>query len=177
MKKENAEEKALLGKISKACKDKRVRIVIEWLGIGLMSFVAFIPRGLQTGEQWPQIYHSLYWGLSKPVFILGMGMTILPTILGHRHSFFNFILTPKLFHFIARISFCTYLVHLMVLYYFILSRNYNIYYNIVDNFITYLGLLIVSLIYGFISTVLVELPFAKIQKEVISMLKAKQKAK
>ena len=142
-----------------------------------MSLVAFIPRSLQTGTAWPQINHSLYWGLSKPVFLLGMGMTILPTMLGHSHSFFNLILTPKLFHFIARISFCTYLVHLMVLYYFILSRNYDIYYNTIDNFIVYLGLLTVSLFYGFISTVLVELPFAKIQKEVMSIIKSKAKAK
>lgn len=94
-------------------------------------------------------------------------------MLGHRHSFFNMLLTCSTFHFIARISFCTYLVHLMVMYNFVLSRNYNIYYNIIDNFMAYLGILVLCLIFGFITTVLIELPFAKLQKEVLARLKAK----
>jgi peptidoglycan/LPS O-acetylase OafA/YrhL len=138
-KKEKVEDGTLLGKFYNICKDRRVRICIEWVGIGIMSFVAFVPRCLQTGCAWPQIVHSFYWGLSKPIFLLGMTMTILPTMVGHSHSFFNLIMTSSAFHFIARISFCTYLVHLMVLYNFIMSRNYNIYYNIIDSFIVYLG--------------------------------------
>lgn len=136
-----------------------------------MSLVAFIPRDLQVGHEWPQIAHSFYWGFSKPIFLLGMAMTILPTMLGHTHSFFNTLLTSKSFHFIARISFCTYLVHLMVLYNYFLSRNYDIYYGIVDQFITYLGMLSVSLGLGFLLTVFVELPFAKLQKELMNKLK------
>jgi peptidoglycan/LPS O-acetylase OafA/YrhL len=107
-----------------------------------------------------------------------MTMTILPSMLGHGHSFFNLIMTSSAFHFIARISFCTYLVHLMVLYNFTLSRNYNVYYNIIDNFIAYLGILVLSLVFGFITTVLIELPFAKLQKELMTTIKAKaRKAK
>jgi peptidoglycan/LPS O-acetylase OafA/YrhL len=129
-----------------------------------MSFVGFIPRDLQVGHEWPQIAHSFYWGFSKPIFLLGMVLTILPTMLGHSHSFFNTLLTSKSFHYIARISFCTYLVHLMVLYNYFFTRNYDIYYGIVDQFITYLGMLIISLALGFLLTVFVELPFAKLQK-------------
>jgi peptidoglycan/LPS O-acetylase OafA/YrhL len=49
-----------------------------------------------------------------------MFLTILPSILGIHHSFFNLILNAKALTFIARISFCTYLIHLMVIYGFIL---------------------------------------------------------
>ncbi len=150
---------------------------IEWGGIGLMSFVGFIPRNLQLGNEWPQLLHSFYWGLSKPIFLLGMTMTILPTMIGHSQSFFNTLLTSRAFHFIARISFCTYLVHLMVLYHFILSRNYNIYYNIIDTFIVYLGMLVVSLGFGFLGTVFIELPFAKLQKELMNAIKGRVKEK
>ena len=67
--------------------------------------------------------HSLYWALSKPIFIGGMFLTILPSILGQTSSFFHLILNAKIFTFIARISFCTYLVHLFVIYQFIYSRS------------------------------------------------------
>jgi peptidoglycan/LPS O-acetylase OafA/YrhL len=117
---------------------------------------------------------SFYWGLSKPGFILGLMLTLLPTILGHRHSFFNLVLTSKAFHFIARISFCTYLVHLMVLYQYTLTRNYNIYFNITEAFVAYLGMLVVSLFLGFWLTVLVELPCAKLQRELMQFVKGKR---
>lgn len=168
----------IIGKMERWFSERKARLAVEWIGIGLMSFVAFIPRCQQTGDcRWSQTMHSLYWGLSKPIFLLGMTMTILPSMLGHFHSFFNLILTPKIFTFIARTSFCTYLVHLMVLDYFILSRNYNLYYNITDVFITYLGLLVQSLIFGFLTTMFIELPFAKLQKYAVGRLKAKAKAK
>lgn len=120
---------------------------------------------------------SFYWGLSKPIFLIGMIMTILPTILGYTHSIFNMLLTPKIFYFIARISFCTYLVHLLIVYQFLFTRNYNTYYNIIDTFTFYLGLLIVSLFFGFLLTIFVELPFAKLQKEVMNKLKVRKNDK
>lgn len=132
-----------------------------------MSLMVFIPRNIQTGSNWPQLANSLYWGFSRAIFVLGTILTILPTILGHTTSFFNLILTSKLLHFIARISFCTYLIHLMVIYQFTYTRNYDVYYTIVDTFVIYLGLLVVSLFFGFLMTVFVELPFAKLQKQLI----------
>lgn len=154
----------ILGRAESLFKNKFIRIGCEWFGFGLMALVAFLPRNIQTGTHWSQLAMSFYWGLSKPVFLFGLIFTILPATLGHSHSFFNTILTPKLFHFIARISFCTYLVHLMILNQFVYTRNYNIYLNLIDTFIVYLGMLMLSLLFGFLLTVIVELPFAKLQR-------------
>lgn len=84
---------------------------------------------------------------------MGMMLTLLPSSLGIRHSFFNLVLNAKVFVLIARISFCTYLVHLMLIYRFIYMRTYDIYYNLVDMFITYLGLLPIILLFGFLMTI------------------------
>lgn len=154
----------LLGRAELLFKNKYIRIGCEWFGFGLMALVAFLPRNLQTGSHWSQLAMSFYWGFSKPVFLFGLILTILPSTLGFSHSFFNLILTPKIFHFIARISFCTYLVHLMILYQFIFTRNYNIYFNLIDTFQAYMGMLMLSLFFGFLLTVIVELPFAKLQR-------------
>lgn len=82
-------------------------------------------------------------------------MTILPSLLGIRHSFFRLILCSKILSFIAKISFCTYLVHLMVVYGFIYDRSYDIYYSLLDIFVIYVGLLVICLALGFVLTVTV----------------------
>lgn len=154
-----------------------MRIGVEWLGIGLMALVAFITRPLQTGSHWPQIGHSLYWAFSKPIFVTGMILTVLPSCLGIKHSFFNLILTAKCFVLIARISFCTYLVHILVIYYFLLDRVYDVYYTIPDVFVMNFGLLTISLFFGFILTMFVELPFANLLKIWMASFKQPEKMK
>jgi len=152
---------------------KFLRIAIEWFGIGLMVLVTFIVRPLQTGSHWPQEAHSFYLVLSKPVFIFGMILTVLPSILGIRHSFFALILNVKLFAWIARISFCSYLVHLMVIVWYYYTRTYDVYYKFQDTFATYMGLLTLSLFFGFIMTMLVELPFSNLLELLMTGFKAK----
>ena len=147
------------------------RIGVEWLGIGLMALVTFVVRPLQVGHHWDQIWHSVYWTFSKPIFILGVIFTILPSCLGISHSFFNLILTNKCFVYIARISFSTYLVHILVIYYYLTDRTYDMYYNIPDLFSIYLGILVLCLFFGFIVTLTIELPFANLQKMIIEKLR------
>lgn len=146
-----------------------LRWLMELIGLGVMAFLVFIPRTLQEGGEWPQIWHSLYFCLSKPLFILGMVFVILPPLLGIK-SFFRTILDTRLFNFIAKISFCTYLVHLMVIYQFYTSRAYDFYYSIIDGFTIYVGCLVLSCLVGFILTVLLELPCAYYQKELMKAL-------
>ena len=95
-------------------------------------------------------------------------MTILPSCLGITHSFFNLILNAKVFVFIARISFGTYLVHLLIIDYFFADRTYDLYYTTPDLFAIYFGLLVLCLFFGFIVTITIELPFANILKNLTS---------
>ena len=137
------------------------------MGIGLMALVVFLPRLLQTGHTWPQAAHSIYRTFDKPLFVLGIIFTILPTVLGASHSFFNTLLTSKLFNFIARISFCTYLMHLFPLMQFEVTRNYDLYMSTSDVFVLYTGILVLSLFLGLVLTLTVELPFANLQKHLM----------
>ena len=131
------------------------RLSLEWTGIFLMALVVFIPRLLQIGFNWPQIVHSFYYGFSKPIFIIALLLAIIPTLLGYHKSFLNTILTAKIFSFISKISFCTYLVHFIVITQFISSRVYNQYYNVLDTLVVYFGLLIISLLFGLIATLII----------------------
>ena len=111
------------------------------IGLGIMAFVVFVPRTLQKGNEWPQIWHSFYFCFSKPVFISGL------------------------------------LVHLIIIYQYYSSRTYDIYYSIVDDFVMYAGCLVLSCLVGFIMTVLLELPCAYYQKELMNKIKSWNKSK
>lgn len=73
----------------------------------------------------------------------------------------------------AKISFCTYLVHLIILIQYIFSRTEDSYYSIIDAFPAYLGCLVLSCFFGFLVTVFVEVPCSQWLKEAVSKLKKK----
>ena len=124
-----------------------------------------------AGYIWPQWLQSLYIVFSKPIFILGLIMTTLPSCLGIGHSFFNLILNAKVLTWIARISFCTYLIHLMVIFRNLYMKVYDIEFNNTYAFVTHFGLLVLSLFFGFIATMIIEVPFANMLKLAFMALK------
>jgi len=67
----------------------------------------------------------------------------------------------------AKISFCTYLIHLMVIYQFCTSRTDDVYYSINDGFILYVGCLALSCTLGFLMTIFVEVPCSYYQKQLM----------
>ena len=91
-------------------------------------------------------------------------MVVIPTALGIKGSFFELVLNSRLLMVIARISFCTYLVHLMVIYQVIYVQNNDFYYDLTTLFVIYIGILVLSLLLGFLLTILVEVPFSNLLK-------------
>jgi peptidoglycan/LPS O-acetylase OafA/YrhL len=98
-----------------------------------------------------------------------------PSVLGCKGSFFRVLLDNRILNFIAKISFCNYLVHLMVILQYISSRTYDNYYSLLATFPLYLGSLVVSCFFGFLMTIFVELPFSVWQKEFMKLLTKSKK--
>jgi peptidoglycan/LPS O-acetylase OafA/YrhL len=146
-------------------------MIVEVMGIGLMLFLVMIPRTLQVGTTWSQELHSLYLSLAKFLFVIGLSLTILPSLLGCKNSMVMFMMDTSFFNFIAKISFCTYLLHLIIMEAWVTGRTYNHYYEIVPQFADYAGILTLSLFCGLIMTLLIEAPFAKLQKLLVNNLK------
>lgn len=94
-------------------------------------------------------------------------MVTFPTVLGVKGSFFQILLDNKILNFMAKISFCTYQVHLIVIMQYTSSRTFDNYYSMLATFTPYLGCLVVSCFFGFLMTILVELPFSAWQKELM----------
>lgn len=140
-----------------------------------MAFLTFIPHTLQNGGSWPQIAHSLYLCFSRVFFNLGIALAIGPTLLGIQNSFVMTLLDSSLFDFLAKISFCGYLVHYIVLSQVLAVEKTDTYYDIPERFVYHLGILVMTCFFATLMLFIVEIPFASLQKRVMAQLKTKKK--
>lgn len=138
-----------------------------------MLFVVLVPRSLQMNAVWPQWCHSLYLSTGKVFFVLGMYSTILPTLLD-LPNFTFFIMDTKVFNFIAKISFWTYLIHYMVVLQITYRQKIDFYYSVGDILPIYIPTAAISLFFGFIGTLIVEVPFGKMVKMLFNKLMGKK---
>ena len=137
---------------------------MQLFGIALLLFVVLIPRTLQVGHKWPQTVHSLYLTFGKFVFVIGTSMILTPALLKVKDDFIFFLLDTKHFNFTSKISFWTYLVHYIVIEIVAYGQKTDFYYSIGNVLYLYFGIVIISMFFGFIGTMLVEVPFAKMEK-------------
>ena len=84
------------------------------VGFEILLFITFFPRGLQMGDQWSSGF-SMTWGISgRTLFALGVFLIIAPGLVGNLKTLGAF-LSNYYFTLISRISYCGYLVHLIIL--------------------------------------------------------------
>lgn len=143
-------------------KNENLKNGIQIIGLLLLLFVIFIPRTLQVHYYWPQVVHSLYLTFGKIIFVIGVSLIATPSLLGIKNDLALFLLDTKLFNFTSKISFWTYLIHYMLILLVCYSQKVDFYYNILDVLSLYLGVVVMSMICGFLGTMIVEVPFAKI---------------
>lgn len=65
----------------------------------------------------------------------------------------------------------------MVIYHFLYTRTYDTYFELIDVFVVSFGVLIISLFFGFCLTMLIEVPFANLQKMMFDSLATGEKGK
>lgn len=141
-------------------KNKYVIHLFQIVGFAIMAFVVLIPRTLQLNIFWPQWLHSLYLSTGKVFFVLGMYLTILPSLLDIKNITF-FLMDTGFFNFISKISFWTYLIHYMVVLQITYRQKIDFYYSVGDIIPIYIPTAIISVFLGFIGTIIVEVPFGK----------------
>lgn len=147
----------------------------QMVGIALMLFTVMIPHPLQLGDTWPQAMHSLYLSCSKVTFTLGVYIMILPSLLSVPNMTF-FLMDTKFFNFTSKISFWTYLIHYMIVETVSFSQKVDFYYTLGTILPLYFSIAVMSLFFGLVGTVLVEAPFAKLEKLLFEViLKGKKK--
>ena len=134
--------------------------LFQIFGFALMLFIILIPRTLQVGGTWPQFLHSFFLSTGKVFFVLGLYIMILPSLLDVPNFVF-FIMDTRFFNAVSKISFWTYLIHYMIVLQVTYSQKVDFYYAKADILPLYIPIALLSLCFGFIGTILVEVPFAK----------------
>lgn len=72
------------------------------------------------------------------------------------------MMDTKLFNFIAKISFWTYLIHYMVIEHACYTQKIDFYYKVGDIFTLYFPVALIAMVFGLLGTLLVEVPFGKL---------------
>jgi len=147
--------------------------LFQLAGLAIMLFVVLIPRTLQVNMPWPQWLHSLYLSCGKVFFVLGMYISILPSLLDIKNFTF-FIMDTGFFNFISKISFWTYLIHYMVVLQITYRQKVDFYYSVGDIVPLYIPTAAISVFLGFVGTIIVEVPFAKMEKMLLNKLMGKK---
>lgn len=158
------------------CLIKRTYMKILFYVIGLfwINFLIFFPNELiQDKNTWSQTFQWIFLTFSRTFYIFGLFCVTICCLL-NIPDIVGFICNWKIWGFIARLSFCAYLVH-----YFIIQRSYfnyrqsNYFSNETLVFWT-IADIIITLAAAFCLSVLVELPFMNLEKVVKENLKRKK---
>lgn len=166
-------EKPMLFQIKEKFEEKVwVRRSVELSGVILCLFLTFIPRTNQGSHYWPQLVHSLYLTYGKLAFVFGLSLIILPSIIlnsdtkDHKNQklLVRFLMDTKTFNFIAKVSFCTYLLHLAFILVYYGSTKSDFYYAFYPVLVLFVSFSVISIISGTVLVYMVEAPFTKLQK-------------
>jgi peptidoglycan/LPS O-acetylase OafA/YrhL len=154
--------------------DRRWKWAIEALGFFLGLWLVLIPRTAQGPHYWPQLAHSLYLTYGKTLFVLSVALIILPSVLGVP-SFIRTILDTKLFSFVGKASYCTYLIHLIIIMGWVGAFSTNFYFESIVQYQLFCSHTVICVFLGFLLSLLVEIPFSKLQKMLINKMQNKDK--
>jgi peptidoglycan/LPS O-acetylase OafA/YrhL len=94
----------------------------------------------------------------KFIFVLGLSFIILPSLLlpvTNKTLLIRFIMDTKLFNAIAKISFCTYLIHLTIIYWYLGGLKYDVYFTYLSFYVLFIVFTVYSFVFGTILVYLV----------------------
>jgi len=144
------------------------------LGLALINFIMFIQldsaKDASNGwKKWTKADNILYLGFNRTLYALGLTMVLLPMLQGYYWLGIWFLSHPIWTPF-ARLTFCTYLVHisLIVSYYF--SANEAYWLNDLNIVTDFLFIALISYAAAVPLTLAVESPFMALEK----LLKARK---
>ena len=104
----------MLKYVNKVKRSIPIRVIFYILGIGLTQFVIWIIIPFQTGGYWSTTTQAFYNSLNRVFFLLGVYLCVFAAMFGCRNDPVKYILGHHIFSPLAKVSFCIYLVHLIV---------------------------------------------------------------
>lgn len=134
-------------------------------GFVFTAFVVFIYQAAsdKSWGAWGIVPSMLYNALSRPLFVTGMLLALLPTLSGQLGWLRGALSHPALVV-LGRLTLPTFLLHVMVLQVFAYSQHSTNYFALDNTVLRYLGLLSLSYCGGLLLHLLVEAPFLHLER-------------
>ena len=141
-----------------------LRYFIVLLGLFFMVFVIFSQNYFDHSLNIiPQYLSTLFLLFDRILFVLGMMLLIYPSFLGYGRVIFS-IFSHPFFHFIGKITYGTYILHILVIEYIDSNSLNGIYYEYYHNLIISFEIYFFCYILSFICTGIFESPVVQMLK-------------
>jgi len=108
----------------------------------------------------------LYNAVSRPLFVFGLGLILIPTFVGRLRVIKNF-LGAEIFSVLARLNYMVYMIHILVIFWYLTDSRQAYYINWVNQWFLSIGAMIVSFALSVPFSLICEVPFMNIEKYVL----------
>lgn len=141
-------------------------------GFGLTSLFVF-PQGqylkdcgLVSPNCWSKFPAVIYNATSRPMFVTGIALAIMPTLVGRLRAV-NGFLSNEIFSVLARLNYMVYLIHCLVMFWILADLRQGNYVNFVNQWYFSIGIMIFSFLFSIPTTMMFEVPFMNIEKYIL----------
>ena len=114
---------------SKIIDSRVISIALALIGTGFTAMVIFPLGPAYTCKEencWARFPSAMYAMLARPLFAFGVGLIIMPTIVGRLRFLINF-LGSETFAVLARLTYVVYMIHIVVMLWVLLDTRQGIY--------------------------------------------------
>ncbi|CAD8115428.1 unnamed protein product [Paramecium sonneborni] len=161
----NGQNKKIVDLAQKIKDSVIIRTLFYVIGIGLTQTIIWIIVPLQKDmNAWSQQAQYFYQAFNRVFFVLGVGLCITPALLGCKNDPSRFILGHPFWQPIARISFCMYLTHFIVILFMTFSSTQLVYYQYSHILFFTLTDIVYTIIIGGIISLAIEVPCMNLEK-------------
>ena len=145
----------------------RVAYLCSFLGFSATLFVIFFPRTVQTGTVWSDGFNFFWQVVDRPIIASGLLFFVMPTIVGRLTPLKSF-LGSYFFLIISRLSYCGYLLQLMVILISLKSQTAFLGFSYEGKNNLVLAFIIISVVGAGVLHLLVEKPATNLELEFTS---------
>jgi peptidoglycan/LPS O-acetylase OafA/YrhL len=129
---------------------------------GMYNYLAMGPVPSQAAS-------LLYNGFGRTARSIGVAWVIYACITGHG-GFVNSILSWKVFIPLSRLTYCGYLLHLYIMYNFLIDQKNSLHFDQFLTSVLYCGFIVISLVLAFVMSLAFELPFMTLDSVLVEVI-------
>ena len=160
------DEENLFKKISGMVQESTfLKYVIYAVGFNLAFWMIFLNYfEVNHPDAWGRAAEGVYLICARPLFVIGVALLVYPSLINNSRIFV-YILGNSFSNVIAKLAFCAYFVHEMIIELKTFSIQKAVWVSQLQIWIQIFGYILFTLILSTVLTVIIEQPFRRLQRE------------